>query len=143
MVLGFGMWPRNPPKGAVGHAGKQYTRPRFRQPAARRHHAYARLARHPRVGVGRIGSRLLMAHMNELDFVRAQLGKDREKMPAIDRKTIARAVFPHYARNKFAAAGFAHQKILLKVTPPSSCPWPWTCNLGRNGVTSSDRINVN
>jgi len=58
--------------------------------------------------------------MNELDFVRPQLGKDREKMPAIDRKTIARAVFPHYARNKFAAVGFAHQQILLKVTPASS-----------------------
>src|SRR6266851_1262393 len=64
-------------------------------------------------------------------------------MPAIDRKTIARAVFPHYARNKFAAVGFAHQQFLLKVTPASSCTWPWTCNLGRNGVTSSERINVN
>src|SRR5579864_6564852 len=52
-------------------------------------------------------------------------------MPAIDRKTIARAVFPHYARNEFAAVGFAHQQILLKVTPASSLhlaldlhPWP-------------------
>jgi hypothetical protein len=84
-----------------------------------------------------------MAHMNELDFVRAQLGKDREKMPAIDRKTIARAVFPHYARNKFAAVGFAHQQILLKVTPASSLhlalglhPWP-------ERLTSSERTSVN
>jgi hypothetical protein len=84
-----------------------------------------------------------MAHMNQLDFVRTQLGENREKMPAIDRKTIARAVFPHYARNEFAAVGFAHQQILLKVTPASSCTWPWTYTLGRNGVTSSERINVN
>jgi uncharacterized protein YijF (DUF1287 family) len=54
-----------------------------------------------------------MAHMNQFDFMVAQLGKNREKMPAVNRKTIASAVLAHNARNQFAAIRLGHQQILL------------------------------
>ncbi len=44
---------------------------------------------HARVGVGGVGGRLLVTHVDQLDFVVAQLGEDREQMPAVDRKAIS------------------------------------------------------
>ena len=51
-------------------------------------HAHADFAGGARVGVGGIGGRLLVAHVDQLDVVVAQLAEDREQMPAVDRETI-------------------------------------------------------
>ncbi len=84
MILGVGMLTGDADDRAVGHRRQAQSGDRVGQAAARGYHAHAGLARHPRVGVGGIGGGLLVTHVDELDFVRAQLGENRKEMTAID-----------------------------------------------------------
>jgi hypothetical protein len=62
-------------------------------------HADANFASHARIAIGGIGRGLLVAHVNQLDFMVAQLRQDGEQMSAIDSETIARAIFVHDPRD--------------------------------------------
>jgi hypothetical protein len=68
-----------------------------------------------------------MAHVNEFDFVTAQIRENREQVPTVNRETIACVIFTHYARNQFAAIRFGHQQILLKVMPNGRPPGRECC----------------
>ena len=99
MILGIRMLPRNADHGAVGQSRDAQSRHRVGQAASRGDHAHADFARSARVSVGRIGGRLLVTHVDELDVVIAQLAEDRKQMPAVDRETILHPILAHHARD--------------------------------------------
>ena len=112
MILGIRMLTRDADHGAVGHRGEAEPGHRVGQPASCCNHAHAGFAGHPRIGVGGVGGRLLVTHVDQLDFVGAQLGEDREQMAAIDGKTIPRVVLSHHAGDQFTTVDFRHQQNL-------------------------------
>ena len=99
MILGVRMLPRDADHGAVGQSRDAQSRHRVGEAASRGDHAYTDFAGGARVSVGGIGSGLLVAHVDELDVVIAQLAEDRKQMPAIDRETILHTILAHHARD--------------------------------------------
>ena len=75
MVLGIRMLARDADHGAVGHRGEAQSGHRVGQPASCGDHAYPGLAGHPRIGVGGVGGRLLVTHVDQLDFVGCAVGR--------------------------------------------------------------------
>ena len=145
MVFGVGMLSRDADHCAVGHRGETQARDRVGQAAAGRDHADTGFPGHAGVGVGRVGGRLLVTHMNQFDFVTAQLRENREKMSAVDRETVTRAIFPHDPRDQFTAVRLGHRQSSLELpcgrgyhggATPSRL-WPHTGHLRRFGLAES------
>ena len=99
MILGVGMLARDADDGAVGQSGDAEAGHRVGQAASGGDHAYADFAGGARVGVGGVGGGLLVAHVDQLDVVIAQLAEDGEQMAAVDRETILHTILAHHARD--------------------------------------------
>ena len=110
VVLGVGMLTRDADHGAVGHRGQRQSGHRVGQAAAGRDHTDPGLAGHASKAVGRVGGRLLVAHVDQLDLMAAQLRENREQVTTVDRETIARLIFLDDTRDQFAAVHFGHQR---------------------------------
>ncbi len=94
--------------GAAGQSRDAQAGYRVGQAATRGHHANAHFAAGAGVRVGGVSGRLLMTHVNELDFVIAQIGENREQMSPIDCETILDLVLTQYAPDQRAAIEFGH-----------------------------------
>ena len=99
MVFGVGMLSRDADHGAVGQSRDAQARYRVGEAASGGDHAHADFAGGASVGVGGVGGGLLVAHVDELDVVIAQLAEDRKQMAAVDRETILDTILAHHARD--------------------------------------------
>jgi len=122
MVLGVGMLAGDANHGAIGHRSQGESGYRVGQAAARRHHTNARLAGHARIAVCRICGRLLVAHVDQLDLMIAQLRENREQVTTVDREAVARLVFLDDTRDQFAAVYFGHQRSSFDLYRPCRAP---------------------
>ena len=103
LILGRGMLPGDAYNRTAGEPGAAEPSHGVGEPAPRRHAADARGTAGPRVGVGGIGTCLLVTHVDELDAVLAEGRENRKGMTAVDREQVFDALRLEDARDQLAA----------------------------------------